>query len=407
MLEATTSNPLLERYRCEDRFGCAHTPADLPYDPWQTIHNLRLERYIGNGKSDSLLKSAYYLLRPALPVSLKRSLQRRYLRDWRSLQFPRWPVDFSVETILEKSLSATLQIHQLSSLPFIWFWPDGHTGCATMTHDVETQSGRDFCSQLMDIDDAYGIKSSFQVVPEKRYSIPPAFLDEIRSRGFEINIHGLDHNGNLFAELRQFQRSAERINEYAKQFGAEGFRSPVLYRKADWLEYLSFSYDMSFPNVGHLDPQRGGCCTVFPYFIGSMIELPLTTTQDYSLFYYLNETSIRLWKEQIESILEKNGLVSLLVHPDYILRQRERSLYQELLSLITDYRERWDLWTPTPGELAGWWRARSEMTLRWDGIRWIVDGPQRHRAQVAYAQINDGQIEYSLQSVPARAVQTA
>ena len=32
---------------------------------------------------------------------------------------------------------------------------------------------------------------------------------------------------------------------------------------------LDFSFDMSIPNVAHLDPQRGGCCTIMPYFIGN------------------------------------------------------------------------------------------------------------------------------------------
>ena len=60
---------------------------------------------------------------------------------------------------------------------------------------------------------------------------------------------------------------------------------------------------MSVPNVAHLEPQRGGCCTVMPYFIGDILELPLTTTQDYSLFHILGDYSIALWKQQIELIL--------------------------------------------------------------------------------------------------------
>ncbi len=52
-------------------------------------------------------------------------------------------------------------------MPFIWFWPDGANGCAILTHDVEAEPGRDFCETLMDLDDEYGIKASFQLVPEK------------------------------------------------------------------------------------------------------------------------------------------------------------------------------------------------------------------------------------------------
>jgi len=42
--------------------------------------------------------------------------------------------------------------------------------------------------RLMDLDDSVGIKSSFELVPESRYSLPETFLEEIRTRGFEINV---------------------------------------------------------------------------------------------------------------------------------------------------------------------------------------------------------------------------
>ena len=38
-------------------------------------------------------------------------------------------------------------------------------------------------------------------------------------------------------------------------------------------------------------------------FIGKMLELPVTTVQDYTLFHVLNERSIELWKSQIDLVL--------------------------------------------------------------------------------------------------------
>ena len=37
-----------------------------------------------------------------------------------------------------------------------------------------------------------------------------------------------------------------------------------------------------------------------PYFIGNILELPLTTIQDYSLFHILGDYSISLWQQQID-----------------------------------------------------------------------------------------------------------
>jgi len=101
-----------------------------------------------------------------------------------------------------------------------------------------------------------------------------------------------------------------------------------MYRKVDWFKYLCFAYDMSVPNVAHLEPQRGGCCTVMPYFLpGGMLELPLTTIQDYSLFHILQDYSLAVWKQQIQLILDGHGLLSFTIHPDYVRPQRAQAVY--------------------------------------------------------------------------------
>ncbi len=90
-----------------------------------------------------------------------------------------------------------------------------------------------------------------------------------------------------------------------------------MYREQEWFDAFDFSYDMSVPNVAHLEPQRGGCCTVMPYFIGTILELPLTTTQDYSLFHILGDYSIASWKRQLaRSWRQRPG--QFIAHPDYL-----------------------------------------------------------------------------------------
>jgi len=203
----------------------------LPFDVDQVIDNLRYERYVTS--TDTWLDSewtrdVYYRLRPFLPVALRKHLQRAYLRGWQSRTFPSWPVDRSVDVLSEELMALTLRASKRERLPFIWFWPEGHQACAILTHDIETKAGRDLTGKLMDVDEAFGFKASIQVVPEKRYHVSPGFLDSIRGRGFEINVHGLDHDGNLFQDRATFIERAKRINEYAVVFGAVGFRSPTI-----------------------------------------------------------------------------------------------------------------------------------------------------------------------------------
>jgi hypothetical protein len=375
------------------------TPS-LPFNPTEVIDNLRLERYANrNGRGalarwERSLKAIYYFLRPFMNVRYRKHLQRARLIGWRDRNFPRWPVDTSVEDLCERLLFLSMKAKRVDKVPFIWFWPDGAQSCIAMTHDVETEEGREFCAKLMDVDESFGIKSSFQVVPEGRYEVSPAFVQAIRSRGFEINVQDLNHDGELFRNRNEFRRRARRINEFAEHHGISGFRAAVLYRNLDWYDALRFSFDMSVPNVAHLDPQKGGCCTVMPYFFGETLEIPVTTTQDYMLFHLLNDYSLELWKKQIGLIVAKNGLASFIVHPDYVIEQKAGGLYRELLTFLRELKCRHRIWSALPGEIACWWRARHRMRIVGQQGKWRIEGEDSERAKLAFAQIVGDRLEY-------------
>ncbi len=231
----------------------------------------------------------------------------------------------------------------------------------------------------------------------RTYPSQPGSLERFTQRGFEVNVHDLNHDGTLFSNKEEFVRRAARINRYAQEFGTRGFRAGAMYRKQDWFDLLDFSYDMSVPNVAHLEPQHGGCCTVFPYFIGKILELPLTATQDYSLFHILRDYSIDLWKQQIEMIAKRNGLISFIVHPDYILKEREQRVYRELLTHLTALREPSKLWFALPVEINSWWRNRAQMGLVQRDGEWRIVGPDSERARIAFATLQDGRIMYRVQ----------
>jgi hypothetical protein len=374
----------------------------LPFDPAEVIANLLQEKYKADvensGKNGgSLVRRLYYLLRPIMPVDVRKHLQRLSLRGWDRIPFPRWPVDRSVDRLYEWLLVLAMEAEGLSEVPFVWFWPEGYSSCASITHDVETRAGRDFCAQLMDLNDSYRIKTSFQVIPEDRYQVPPAFLDSIRERGFEVNIHDLNHDGHLFRTREQFLKRVAKINRYGKEFEAHGFRSAVLYRRLEWMNELDFAYDMSVPNVAHLDPQRGGCCTVMPYFVGELIEIPVTTIQDYSLFHILCEYSTRRWEEQVATITQAHGMATFIIHPDYVIEHRARQTYEQLLRYLADLRTNHNLWIARPGEISDWWRARAQMRLSRERDTWRVEGKGSERACVAFARAEGDGITYRVE----------
>lgn len=376
----------------------------LPFDPDEVIDNLRLERYASGqwGPLEQALKKFYYWVRPLTNLTLRKQIKMFYSGRRKKASFPQWPVDTSVENICEKLLLLSLQAKGVDRIPFVWFWPEGARASVLMTHNVETEAGRDFCPELLDINDSFGMKASFQIVPEDRYQVTPEFLNRIRDRGCEIVVQDLNHDGRLFDNREEFRRRAARINQYGREYGATGFRAAVLYRKPEWYTDLEFSYDMSIPNVAHLDPQYGGCCTVMPYFIGDILELPVTTVQDYTLFHLLNESGIDLWKVQVETILARNGLASFIVHPDYILDADNRSLYKALLGWLRQLRKQKALWFALPREVDSWWRARSRMSVVKHGESWRVVGEGSERAVLAFARAVNGQLTYELDTSQRR-----
>jgi len=66
---------------------------------------------------------------------------------------------------------------------------------------------------------------------------------------------------------------------------------------------------------------------------------------------------------------------------------------------LTDLREREGLWVALPGEINKWWRNRHQMTLVQDGDGWRIEGPDSHRARVAYATLEKDRLVYKFDGI--------
>jgi hypothetical protein len=136
---------------------------------------------------------------------------------------------------------------------------------------------------------------------------------------------------------------------------------------------------------------------VFPYFAGKVLEIPLTTIQDYSLLHILGDYSIELWKKQIELVTTKHGLVSFIVHPDYILTKNALPVYRSLLAHLSRLRNELNVWIALPGGVNRWWRERNAMSVaRDEDGNWRIEGRGRERARIAFARIRNNRIEYAM-----------
>ena len=80
---------------------------------------------------------------------------------------------------------------------------------------------------------------------------------------------------------------------------------------------LSFDFDCSFSDSDPYEPQPGGTCSVFPFFLAHMVELPYTMPQDHTLIHLLHRSPMQIWAMKAKWIESLGGMILTLVHPDY------------------------------------------------------------------------------------------
>jgi glycosyltransferase involved in cell wall biosynthesis/peptidoglycan/xylan/chitin deacetylase (PgdA/CDA1 family) len=237
-----------------------------------------------------------------------------------------------------------------------------------LTHDVEHAAGLAQCGRVMDIEARFGLRSSFNLVPE-RYAISVADRDAITARGCEVGVHGLNHDGRLFRSRRIFAQRARKINGYLAEWGAAGFRSPAMHHNLDWIQELNVAYDASTFDIDPFEPQPDAAHTIFPFWYaggpgGGYVELPYTLPQDSTLFLLMGERTIDVWRRKLAWLARHGGMALVIVHPDYMdfgagapaPRTYSAALYAEFLECVcTEYAGRY--WAALPREVAAFVRG--------------------------------------------------
>ena len=177
-----------------------------------------------------------------------------------------------------------------------------------------------------------------------------------------------------------------------------------MYRNLNWYNLFEFKYDLSVPNNANIEPQKGGCCTVMPYKIFDLLEIPLTTMQDHPLYYYMNDFTINLWKRQSELILQKYGLLSFGVHPDYTIPANAKENYKRLLSYLAELKETRNLWNAKPAEIHSWWTARDNMELTNNNGSWEIKGDASGKARIAYMKLEGSKLVFELEDKKVKVI---
>lgn len=278
----------------------------------------------------SSLKKIYYnYARPIMPLFIRHFLQERY--NSKITHLPDFIWEELVKIVQQennwKETSNTL-------------YPNRATAAIVLTHDVETQKGYDYIPKVIELEQKMGFKASWNIVPYK-YKINDEIIKLIQDSGHEVGIHGYNHDGKLYFSKEIFDYRVKYINEAIEKYGAVGFRSPMVHRNLEWLQQLNIQYDASCFDYDPYQPFPGGTGCIWPFKAGKFIELPYTLPQDHVLFYVLKQKNIDIWKNKIKWLIENNGMILALTHPDYLLEKDHLKLYEELLAFLKEIPAAW------------------------------------------------------------------
>lgn len=294
-----------------------------------------------------MMADLYYAVKPLIPRNMQLAARRVRARRITDRSRGVWPV-----------------YEPAGRRPANWSgWPQGKRFAILLTHDVETAGGVDGCLKLLHLERERGFRSAFYFTP-RRYDVSLQVRRHITTEGFEVGLHGLNHDGKLYSSLRTFRKRAKAINEYRNIWNVNGFSSPCSQHNLLWNCELGFKYAITTYDTDPFEPQGGGTGTVFPLLVSNhvsrgYVELPYTLCQDFTLFVLLKAENPDIWKRKLDWIAEKGGMAHLKTHPDYMDfentggggEQYPSLRYTELLDYIRNRYES-KYWHGLPEELA-------------------------------------------------------
>jgi hypothetical protein len=355
----------------------------MPFDPDEVCESYWSERYLEVARTGAQRRGtrgavhAYYGIRGLLPRPLQIWLRRQYAHVQARTKFPAWPAETALHDFFDL-FAAILAGVGGEPLPRIASWPHDRAWALVLTHDVETAAGVAAIDPIVELERGLGLRSSWNFVP-RRYEVDDERIGELSDGGFEVGVHGLLHDGRDLESLARVRERLPGMRAAAERWHAVGFRAPATQRHWELMPMLGFDYDSSYPDSDPFEPQGGGCCTWLPFFNQQMVELPLTMAQDHTLFAILRRGDASAWIEKAEFLRARGGLALIDTHPDYLVEERIKSAYRDLLERFASDES---AWKALPREVSAWWRRRADSRIERAGSDWIVTGPAATEARV-------------------------
>nr|CRH05324.1 protein of unknown function [Candidatus Magnetococcus massalia] len=297
---------------------------------WQPLRELRA--YTPIPPTSSRLPISYQRIPPRVRSWIASLLGRRGLKKLADPnRFPGWPLD----------LSSDFAADCTGENPSLW--REGATP-VILSHDLDSQEGVENLERwFLELEERYGARSMNYVVA-CGWQLDRGQMARIKARGHELGIHGYDHaNRTAFVGAAERQERLDAMQQVAQQIGATGYRAPSLLRTPELLAALAgrYRHDSTIPTAGGLFPMPdNGSATARPYWLGELLEIPLSMPRDGSLRFlgHSPEQISQIWIHSAQQIARSGGVVVLLTHCEerFSGNPEMLSAYEAFLAFIAE-----------------------------------------------------------------------
>lgn len=310
-----------------------------------------LERYVGFMEARRLQKSK--LSRGKSDRLSSRLSSRIDIRSRANLIFPRWPCETALIEHWNRWLHESLEGLQLSDELHLAFWPRGATCSIVLTHDVRNSGDFAQIEAITKLEGEYGFRSAWYL-PLEDVECNWRQIEALRARCVEFGIRGCWTRKEL-----EIRRLKPRLEGTVRDHQLKGLRVTSACRDLGLIEDLNVNFDSSFCDTDPFESRPGGTCSIFPFFIGGRVELPLTIARDHTLIHLLRRNPLATWSLKTQWIANAGGMILLATEPRYVSIEPYLTVYKDLLNELA----RLDAWHALPSEVAAWWKRRDEAGL--------------------------------------------
>ena len=264
-----------------------------------------------------------------------------------------YPLDFAENQMI---------VERIEDLDLRPWW--GEKAVVCVFHDVDNKYGAEFVHQMSEYNLDHRVLSTFNFLTHADYAIDDQLLTRLEQEGFEIGLHGTDHDqGFAFRKPGKIRSELSKALERLDDFDVCGYRSPALSLSQNLFYAVNdqgLTYDSSLQIAS---PFYHSVRLPYPVYLEEfgLWELPLVIQDDN--YFRDTQTSVEeiftSLNRFVDEVKQLNGVLTINMHPH--LMRDQTTFYRQFLKWLADQE---DVAIKTAKEVMDYIQASHPVTLQ-------------------------------------------